>query len=98
MLTPEPTGGLVWNGNRGAITLKITVHGKSAHVGRQHEGINAFERMITVAQALQALMAEVENGQRSLLMLGGRTERRTNYNVVPEFCSFTVDRRINPEE
>jgi succinyl-diaminopimelate desuccinylase len=98
MLTPEPTGGVVWNGNRGAITLKITVHGKSAHVGRQHEGINAFERMITVAQALQALKAEVEDGQRSILMLGGRTEGGTNFNVVPEYCSFTVDRRINPEE
>jgi succinyl-diaminopimelate desuccinylase len=98
MLTPEPTGGVVWNGNRGAITLKITVHGKSAHVGRQHEGINAFERMITVAQALQALKSEVEGRQRSILMLGGRTEGGTNFNVVPEYCSFTVDRRINPEE
>jgi succinyl-diaminopimelate desuccinylase len=98
MLTPEPTGGVVWNGNRGAITLKITVHGKSAHVGRQHEGINAFERMIAVAQALQALKSEVESQQRSILMLGGRTEGGTNFNVVPEYCSFTVDRRINPEE
>jgi succinyl-diaminopimelate desuccinylase len=25
MLTPEPTGGVVWNANRGAITLKVTV-------------------------------------------------------------------------
>jgi acetylornithine deacetylase/succinyl-diaminopimelate desuccinylase family protein len=97
-LTPEPTGGVVWNGNRGAITLRITVRGKSAHVGRQHEGINAFERMITVAQALQALKSEVEGEQRSILMLGGRTEGGTNFNVVPEYCSFTVDRRINPEE
>ena len=98
MLTPEPTGGVIWNGNRGAISLKITVHGKSAHVARQHEGINAFERMITVAQALQVLKAEVETAQGSILMLGGRTEGGTNFNVVPEYCSFTVDRRINPEE
>src|SRR6266849_7650254 len=35
MLTPEPTGGVVWNASRGAITLKLTVKGKSAHVGRQ---------------------------------------------------------------
>jgi succinyl-diaminopimelate desuccinylase len=98
MLTPEPTGGVVWNANRGAITLKITVKGKSAHVGRQHEGVNAFERMITVAQALQALKSEVESSSRSILMLGGRTEGGANFNVVPEYCSFTVDRRINPEE
>jgi acetylornithine deacetylase/succinyl-diaminopimelate desuccinylase family protein len=98
MLTPEPTGGVIWNANRGAITLKITVRGKSAHVGRQYEGVNAFERMLTVAQALSELKAEVEAGQRSILMLGGRTEGGTNFNVVPDYCSFTVDRRINPEE
>jgi succinyl-diaminopimelate desuccinylase len=98
MLTPEPTGGVIWNGNRGAITLKITVKGKSAHVGRQHEGINAFERMLTVARSLQTLKSAVETAQRSILMLGGRTEGGANFNVVPEYCSFTLDRRINPDE
>jgi succinyl-diaminopimelate desuccinylase len=98
MLTPEPTGGVIWNANRGAITLEITVKGKSAHVGRQHEGVNAFERMLKVAQALQALKSEVEAAQHSILMLGGRSEGGTNFNVVPDYCSFTVDRRINPEE
>lgn len=98
MLTPEPTGGVIWNANRGAITLNIRVQGKAAHVGRQHEGVNAFERMLTVAGALKELKAEVESAQRSILMLGGRCEGGTNFNVVPEYCSFTVDRRINPEE
>ena len=109
MLTPEPTGGVVWNANRGAITLRVTVKGKSAHVGRQHEGLNAFDRMLEVAQALTALKAEVEKrttafhiapdaARRSILMLGGRTEGGTNFNVVPDRCSFTIDRRLNPEE
>jgi succinyl-diaminopimelate desuccinylase len=109
MLTPEPTGGVVWNANRGAITLKVTVRGKPAHVGRQHEGVNAFERMLPVAQALARLKEEVERRstafqivpeavRRSILMLGGRVEGGTNFNTVPDACSFTVDRRINPEE
>lgn len=109
MLTPEPTSGVVWNANRGAITLRITVQGKSAHVGLQHQGVNAFERMLRVAAALQVLKAEVETrttGYRvvpeaaahSILMLGGRVEGGTNFNVVPETCSFTVERRFNPEE
>ncbi|HZD95469.1 MAG TPA: M20/M25/M40 family metallo-hydrolase, partial [Candidatus Sulfotelmatobacter sp.] len=42
MLTPEPTGGVVWNANRGAISLRATMHGKVAHVGQQFEGVNAF--------------------------------------------------------
>jgi len=98
MLTPEPTGGVIWNSNRGAITLKITTKGKAAHVGRQHEGVNAFERMLDVAQALRALKAEVEAANGSILMLGGRSEGGTNFNAVPDACSFTVDRRINPGE
>src|SRR5260370_20662094 len=109
MLTPEPTGGVVWNANRGAITLRIAVKGKTAHVGRQREGVNAFERMLPVAQALLELKSEVETRstafriapdsvRRSILMLGGRVEAGSNFNVVPDFCSFTVDVRINPEE
>jgi succinyl-diaminopimelate desuccinylase len=109
MLTPEPTGGVVWNANRGAITLKIMVKGKSAHVGWQHEGVNAFERMLTVAQALVALKEEVEArstafriepeaARRSILMLGGHSAGGTNFNTVPDSCSFTLDRRINPED
>ncbi|HLK19960.1 MAG TPA: ArgE/DapE family deacylase [Bryobacteraceae bacterium] len=98
MLTPEPTGGVIWNANRGAITLKITVKGKSAHVGRQHEGINAFERMLTVARDFQTLKHAVETAQRSILMLGGRSEGGANFNVVPDYCAFTVDRRTNPDE
>ena len=109
MLTPEPTSGVVWNANRGAITLRVTVRGKSAHVGLQHKGINAFERMLKVAAAVQGLKAEVEQrrtGYRivpeeaaySILMLGGKVEGGTNFNVVPNACSFTLDRRFNPEE
>ncbi len=109
MLTPEPTGGVIWNANRGAITLRITVRGKFAHVGLQHQGINAFEHMLDVARALQTLKAEVERRKtsyrivpeeaaHSILMLGGRVEGGTNFNVVPEACSFTAERRFNPEE
>ncbi len=109
MLTPEPTSGVVWNANRGAITLRIAVKGKFAHVGLQHQGINAFEQMLRVAAGLQRLKAEVETrrtGYRivpdaaahSILMMGGRVEGGTNFNAVPESCAFTVDRRFNPEE
>jgi acetylornithine deacetylase/succinyl-diaminopimelate desuccinylase family protein len=109
MLTPEPTGGLVWNASRGAITLRVSIKGKPAHVGRQHEGVNAFEKMMSVVQSLLALKHEVENrvtafhitpeaARRSILMIGGRCECGTNFNVVPDIAWFTIDRRINPEE
>lgn len=109
MLTPEPTGGVVWNANRGAITLRATMRGKPAHVGRQFEGVNAFERAVPAMARLLEIKKEVElretkyniapaPARRSILLLGGRVEAGTNFNVTPDFCSFTIDRRINPEE
>ena len=109
MLLAEPTSGVVWNANRGAITLRVRVLGKSAHVGLQHQGENAFERMHRVVERLQELKQEVERrtthfnigadqARQSILMLGGQSGGGTNFNVVPAECWFTVDRRINPEE
>ncbi len=109
MITPEPTSGVVWNANRGAVTLKVTVKGKSAHVGLQHQGVNAFEQMLEVARALQDLKVEVEKREtayrvvpkeaaQSILMLGGKVAGGTNFNVVPDACNFTLERRFNPEE
>lgn len=109
MLTAEPTSGVVWNANRGAISLLVEVFGKAAHVGLQHRGENAFERMHRVVTRLQKLKREVEQrstsfniggdqARNSILMLGGQSGGGANFNVVPEKCWFTIDRRINPEE
>lgn len=109
MLTPEPTGGVIWNANRGAISLRATMRGKAAHVGRQFDGVNAFERALPVMVRLAEMKKEVElreteykiapaAARRSILLLGGQVEAGTNFNVTPERCSFTIDRRINPEE
>jgi succinyl-diaminopimelate desuccinylase len=121
MLTAEPTSGKVWHANRGAISLRVEVRGKAAHVGLQHRGENAFERMHRVVERLLLLKQEVESrrtghsigaesefesateaessrARGSILMIGGQSGGGTNFNVVPERCWFTVDRRINPEE
>jgi len=109
MFTPEPTGGVIWNASRGAISLRVTVRGKSAHVGLHYQGVNAFESMLNVARRLQRLKAEVEMrhtayriepaaARHSILMMGGQCESGSTFNTVPGTCSFTIDRRLNPEE
>src|SRR5882762_463436 len=109
MLLAEPTSGVIWNANRGAISMRVQVFGKSAHVGLQDQGENAFERMYRVVGRLQTLKREVEQhgtrsgmgpeqARNSILMLGGQSGGGSNFNVVPENCWFTIDRRINPEE
>ena len=109
MLMPEATSGKIWNANRGAISIRVTVKGRPAHVALQYQGINAFEQMLVVANALLKLKSEVESrntdlkiepydARGSILLIGGRCEGGTNFNLVPGECSFTLDRRINPEE
>jgi acetylornithine deacetylase/succinyl-diaminopimelate desuccinylase family protein len=109
MLTTEPTSGVVWNANRGAISLRVTTHGRPAHVGLAHTGVNAFERMLELANELQRLRNEVgerrtsyriepDDARRSILLMGGTISSGANFNVVPGSCTMTVDRRPNPEE
>jgi succinyl-diaminopimelate desuccinylase len=109
MLTAEPTGGVIWNASRGAISMRVRVKGKPAHAGLSFRGVNAFERMLTVARALEKEKGRIarrrtrfhiapEAARRSILLIGGRSEGGTNFNTVPGECSFTMDRRINPEE
>jgi len=108
-LVGEPTSGQIWLGHRGAYSLRVTVRGRGAHGILQHEGVNAFERMLEVAREVQALKVEVEKhetrlpiepqaARASILMLGGECSSGFTFNTVPARASFTIDRRTNPEE
>lgn len=109
MVTAEPTGGVIWHANRGAITLRVDVRGRAAHVGQAHLGINAFEHMIRVAEPLGTLAHELlerrtafpmdsDAARGSMLVVGGSAGTGANFNVVPGSAWFSVDRRFNPEE
>ncbi len=109
MLTAEPTGGVVWNASRGALTYRVRVRGRTSHVGLQYRGSNAFEKSLPLLAALSRIKEDVESratrhplepegARRSILMMGGEVRGEQNFNVVPESFSFTVDRRLNPEE
>jgi acetylornithine deacetylase/succinyl-diaminopimelate desuccinylase-like protein len=85
------------------------VTGKPAHVGLRHTGVNAVERAFPLLRSLFDLESEVrqrstsfrihpEEARRSILLVGGRCEGGTGFNVVPGSFRFTLDRRFNPEE
>ncbi|MDP2956176.1 MAG: ArgE/DapE family deacylase [Longimicrobiales bacterium] len=105
----EPTSGRIWNASRGALTLRVTVRGRPAHVGLHYQGSNAFESALPILQALRGLKQEVERHRTSfriapeaatasILMLGGEVTGGHPFNVVPDRFSFSVERRFNPEE
>lgn len=110
MVTAEPSGvGTVWHAARGAVTVRVDVQGREAHVGQAHLGVNAFQHMVRVAAPLEAIARELaarptsmamdENDARgSMLVVGGRCGGGSNFNVVPGSAWFTIDGRYNPEE
>lgn len=109
MFTPEPTSGVIWSAARGALSLRISITGRSAHVGEHYQGASAFEAMLRICDRLRRLRELVETrrtrfaitpeeARQSVLLLGGTVRGGTNFNTVPDSCVFTVDRRINPEE
>jgi acetylornithine deacetylase/succinyl-diaminopimelate desuccinylase-like protein len=108
MLTAEPTGGVIWHACRGAITLRVRIGGREAHVGYLNEGVNAFEHMIRVAAPLTRLSRELlrqhtslpvdhEEASGSMLLIGGQAAAGAGFNVVPGSAWFSVDLRFNPE-
>ena len=98
MVTAEPTGGAVWHASRGAITMRVEVRGREAHVGQADLGINAFEQMIRVAAPLATSHTSLFEERGSMLVVGGAAGAGANFNVVPGVAWFSVDRRFNPEE
>jgi succinyl-diaminopimelate desuccinylase len=109
MLTAEPTGGMIWHACRGAITLRVRTSGREAHIGYAHEGVNAFEHMIRIAQPLTALSHELldkrtslpvesDEAAGSMMVVGGQAGAGAGFSVVPGSAWFSIDRRFNPEE
>jgi acetylornithine deacetylase/succinyl-diaminopimelate desuccinylase-like protein len=110
-IVAEPTWGTIWHACRGAFTLRVTVGGSAAHAGLHYEGRNAFAAAVDVVLALRDLEQELRGRKSSLtfaashrraaesiMLVGGVSGGGTNFNVVPDRFSFTIDRRPNPEE
>ena len=98
-LVGEPTDLRPVIAQKGALWLKISTFGKSAHGSTPHLGENAIEKMTKVIEALHSLRMENEHlllGKPTFnigMILGG-----TKINVVPDRCEITVDRRLIPGE
>ena len=108
MVTAEPTAPTVWSACRGAITMRVRVRGREAHVGQAHLGVNAFEHAMRIAEPLHRLAAELAeqhttlptdegDARGSMLVVGGQSSSGANFNVVPGEASFSLDLRFNPE-
>lgn len=101
--------GWVSCGNKGVVWFDIEVLGKSAHASSPRRGINSFEKMIKVANALINLKEKIENKKTKFLtrynidkgatfVMGGELKGGSKVNMVPDKTAFSIDRRLLPEE
>ncbi|MCK5476293.1 MAG: M20/M25/M40 family metallo-hydrolase [Candidatus Aenigmarchaeota archaeon] len=97
------------NAHKGVLALEITVIGKSCHAAWPQRGINAFiggcklsEKLNELNQKLSKIKSKCntrETIEKSpTLVLGGVVKGGSKFNTLPGEFSFTIDRRIIPEE
>jgi succinyl-diaminopimelate desuccinylase len=98
-LVGEPTDLQPVIAQKGALWLRISTLGKSAHGSKPHLGVNAIEKMIKLIERLSAIPLEKEHpllGKPTLSI--GTIQGGTKINVVPDRCEIEVDRRMLPGE
>jgi succinyl-diaminopimelate desuccinylase len=110
IITETAQPNMVKMGHRGVLWVEITTRGRNAHGSVPYKGINAFDKMVKVAQALKALEGQTISAKRTAyptmeerqkaptIMVGGVVEGGLKTNVVPDRVTVTVDRRLIPEE
>jgi len=107
----EPSGyDRVWIGHKGSLWGEIVVYGKTAHASTPWLGVNAFEKMVKLANKLiEQLKPKVESkvtkyetdvpeGKRATIVLGSIVKGGVKINIVPDKVIFQFDRRVLPEE
>jgi acetylornithine deacetylase len=102
----EPTGLRVVRAHKGHMTMRITLHGRSAHSGYPHLGSNAIEPAGEVIAALTRLRRELaaEGAPHAELfpevpfvpLNVGRVQGGAAINVVPDRCIVELGLRALP--
>jgi len=99
----EPTRLKVVTCHKGDVWLRLEARGRSAHGSRPELGKNAVHEMARVVDWLETVYAARLRRRRHPL-LGratvnvGTIAGGVQANIVPDFCSITVDRRTLPGE
>jgi len=95
----EPTNLNIGIKHKGVLRLKINTMGKSAHGSTPQDGINAIYNMEKLINKLRKKLVldyskknnnNLDNPTINIGIINGGTA----FNIVPDFCSIEVDRRV----
>ena len=90
--------------HNGCLHLDVTVEGRSAHAAWHRTGVDALEASVQILNALYGYRESLEErvsrypGVSSPSLVIGTIDGGINTNVVPDRVTFSIDRRIIPEE
>ena len=94
----EPSGLNVSPGHRGRVAIEVSVHGRSCHASSPEEGVNAIysaARMIFSIELLPAqFLSDPSLGSGSISVTSIHSIETGSRNVIPDLCTFVVDRRL----
>jgi len=95
----EPTNLNIGIKHKGTLRLKINTMGKSAHGSTPKEGINAIYNMEKLINRLRTKLVmgynkKINNNLDNPTINIGIINGGTAFNIVPDFCSIEVDRRV----
>lgn len=93
----EPTSMTIARGQRGRVELQVTTYGRACHASQPDLGDNAIYTALRVIFGLELLAGNLNHdrflGPGSLAVTHIQSESGSR-NMVPDRCSFIVDRRL----
>lgn len=97
---PEPSDGKIVIGQRGKIELVVKTFGKCAHSSKPHLGINAYQLMNPVAEAIFTgegfdLEPDPCLGRSCITVTNCILKPGGQLSTVPDECEIAVDRRYS---
>jgi len=93
----EPTNLRVTRGHRGRMEMRITVRGRSSHASMPHLGENAIygaARIVFSLELLADMLAEDPFLGKGTLAVTRIENTAGSKNVIPDSCTFIIDRRL----
>jgi putative selenium metabolism hydrolase len=97
VLLAEPSNLRISRGHRGRLELHVAVHGRSSHASVPRLGENAIygaARIIFSLELLSDLLAEDSFLGKGTLAVTHIENTGGSKNVIPDSCTFVIDRRL----
>jgi putative selenium metabolism hydrolase len=93
----EPTNLGIYLGHRGRLELQVTTHGRACHSSSPDQGLNAISGAARIIFGVELLAPQLMSDPslgRGTLAVTQVMSTNGGANVIPDRCTFWIDRRL----